>query len=307
MKWKKLGLVWKPSDNHEWSKTHATCPTPILLDENRLRVFIQTRDINNIGRVSYVDLKPENPLEIIQESIKPVLDIGEPGAFDDNGVFQTSIIRNKDNDLYLYYVGFEICHNIRYRLLSGLAISKDNGETFKRISKVPILERSNEETTIRGGPFVSFHEDKFKMWYVSGSEWENLDGKEMPVYDLRYLESNDGINWPKEGKIILKIDRETEHGFGRPFVVTKENSYHMYYSVRKKIPLQYRLGYATSRDGIAWERKDSEIGLDISDRYWETESVEFGAEFSFNGKTWLFYNGNDFGKDGFAIALLSEK
>ena len=78
--------------------------------------------------------------------------------------------------------------------------------------------------------------------------------------------------------------------------------YRMHYSIRKRDPAQYRMGFATSDDGLHWRRDDDSAGINVSSSHWENESVEFGAEIDTGGKTWLLYNGNDFGRDGFCIA-----
>ena len=70
---------------HEWAQSHAYIPTPLVLPD-RIRVFIAFWDNQQVGRIGYVDVNKNNPLKIINISSSPVLDIGEPGTFDDNGV-----------------------------------------------------------------------------------------------------------------------------------------------------------------------------------------------------------------------------
>lgn len=307
MKWRKLGVVWQPNGDLWWARKYATCPTPYWLKDGSLRIYIQCRDEHNVGRIGYVDVDPDDPLHVLRVSEKPVLDIGIPGAFDDNGVFQTSVVQAHDGRLLMYYVGFELCHHIRYRLLTGLAVSNDGGETFKKVKTTPILERSATEMHFRGGPFVlPATGGGYRMWYVAGSEWEEIDGKSMPVYDIRYAESTDGEHWPEQGLVILSPERKREHGFGRPYVVQQDNRYQMFYSVRKKSPCAYRMGYAESTDGIHWQRKDAEIGLDISSHGWDSDAIEYAAIVEVGRRTLCFYNGNDFGAAGFGVAELEE-
>jgi hypothetical protein len=302
MKWLKHGVVWEPSGTQWWARTHATCPTPIWLDDQTLRVYVQCRDENNVGRIGFVDLDPTDPRKVIRESPGPVLDIGSPGSFDDNGVFQTSVIRVPDGRLYMYYVGFELCHRIRYRLLTGLAISTDNGNTFHRTQVTPVLERSQDEQFFRCGPWVECEGDRFRMWYVAGSEWETIEGKQMPIYDIRHVESDDGIHWPAKGQVVMPVALENEHGFGRPVVRHGPDGYRMFYSIRKRHPARYGLGYAQSRDGLRWQRRDADMGLDITEGAWDGEAIAYGVDIVAGGKTWLLYNGNDFGGTGFGIA-----
>ncbi|MGJ9417712.1 hypothetical protein ACHAC9_08115 [Massilia sp. CMS3.1] len=302
MKWLKHGVVWKPSGTTWWARTHATCPTPIWLDDQTLRVYVQCRDENNVGRIGFVDLDPLDPRKVIRESPEPVLDIGSPGSFDDNGVFQTSVIRVPDGRIYMYYVGFELCHRIRYRLLTGLAISTDNGNTFHRAQATPVLERSPDEQFFRCGPWVECEGDRFRMWYVAGSDWETIDGKQMPIYEIRYMESDDGIHWPAKGHVVMPVALENEHGFGRPVVRNRPDGYRMFYSIRKRNPARYRLGYAQSCDGLMWQRLDADMGLDVTEGAWDGEAISYGIDIDAGGRTWLLYNGNDFGGTGFGIA-----
>ncbi len=306
MHWKKLGPIWKPAGDLGWARSHATCPTPWRLDQGTLRIFVQCRDADNVGRVGYVDVAADNPLEVIGTSPLPVLDTGVPGTFDDNGVFQTCIVPMNDSTLYLYYVGFELSRHIRYRLLTGLAISRDGGERFERVRATPILERSNAELYFRCGPFVLREGGRFRMWYIAGSQWTEIDGKPMPVYDMRYMESADGVRWPEQGAVCLQLHEPEEHGFGRPFVVNDGGRYKLYYSIRKRALRQYRLGYAESPDGRHWVRKDSEMNIDVSPSGWDSGSVEYSAVIQAKGNTYLFYNGNDFGATGFGVARLEE-
>ena len=302
MKWLKHGVVWTPPGTQWWARSHATCPTPIWLDDRTLRVYVQCRDENNVGRIGFVDLDPADPRKVIRESLEPVLDIGSPGSFDDSGVFQTSVLRVPDGRLYMYYVGFELLHRIRYRLLTGLAISTDNGNTFQRAQETPVLERSPGEMSIRGGPWVDHDGQRFRMWYVAGSEWEMIEGKQMPIYDIRYAESDDGLQWPAKGRVVLPVALDNEHGFGRPVVRQGPDGYRMFYSIRKRNPARYRMGYAESRDGLAWHRRDADMGLDITEGAWDGEAISYGVDIEAGGKTWLLYNGNDFGVTGFGIA-----
>ena len=302
MKWHKHGVVWRPDGTRPWARSHATCPTPLVHRDGALRVFVQCRDEHNVGRIGWVDLDPEDPRRVIDYAREPVLDVGARGSFDDNGVFPTSVLALPDGRVFLYYVGFELCHHIRYRLLTGLAVSDDDGQTFRRWRTTPILERSPAEPHFRCGPFVLHEEGAFRMWYVAGSRWDAVNDKPMPVYDIRHLRSADGVTWPDEGRVVLTIDHEREHGFGRPYVLQSESGYRMHYSVRQRRPARYRLGYARSHDGLHWQRADDEIGLDVSPGSWDGDAIEYGAELAAGGRTWLLYNGDDFGAAGFGIA-----
>jgi hypothetical protein len=77
----------------------------------------------------------------------------------------------------------------------------------------------------------------------------------------------------------------------------------MWYSLRRK-NITYRIGYAESKDGIHWERKDNEAGIDVSENGWDSEMICYPAVIKVKGKTYLFYNGNNNGVTGFGYAEL---
>lgn len=303
MKWIKQGLIYVPTGERSWAKTHAMIPTPEVINDEVIRIYLTFCDDSGIGRVGYVEVDANAPDKILSVSSEPVLGIGIPGTFDENGVLQCSVVNAPDGRKFLYYVGFELGTKIRYRMLSGLAISENGGQNFQRIQKTPILERSDKELYFRGGPFAMCDEGIFKMWYVAGSSWIKIDGVKKPVYTINYLESSDGIQWGNEGKICIDIEHEKEYGFGRPYVVKDNSLYRMFYSIRIKHK-DYRLGYTESEDGISWARKDDKIGIDVSESGWDSEMICYSAVVKVKDKVYMFYNGNEFGKTGFGYAVL---
>jgi hypothetical protein len=305
VQWKKLGLVWKPSGEAPWARTHAMGPTPWRLNDDTIRVFVTCLDEQGRGRPGFVDVDAHDPKRVLQIGPEPVLDIGVPGAFDDNGVMAISVIEPSKGIFWMYYAGFELCKHIRYRILSGVAVSRDGGKRFERIGRVPVLERSDTELYFRCGPFALIDGGIIKLWYVAGSEWTDIGGKAMPIYDLRYQESSDGTSWSRSGTLSMAITGADEHGFGRPWVVKRGPSdYQLFYSIRRRSLGAYRLGYAESSDGVNWKRKDAQMGLDVTPGSFDSDAIMYSAVISVGERTYCFFNGNNFGEQGFAVAEL---
>lgn len=308
MQWRKLGVVYRPDGSKHWAVTHAMVPTPLLINSEIIRVYVTFCDDKGIGRPGYVDVSANDPARVIDVSSVPLLDIGLPGTFDENGVLLCSVLENKQGSISMYYVGFELGTKIRYRLLTGLAQSADRGNGFERVRRVPVLERSEGELYFRGGPCCLLENGVYRLWYVAGSEWLEINGKSMPVYDIRYAESEDGICWPSEGTVQIAVSQPDEHGFGRPYVIQKPGGgYRMFYSVRRKSLRAYRLGYAESDDGIVWRRMDDKLNLDVSPDGFDSDAIMYAAPIQVRDKLYVFYNGNDFGRDGFAVAELEDE
>jgi len=303
--WRKLGLVYGPDGSMPWAKSHAMIPTPVQLNKEVIRVFVTFCDEKGLGRPGYVDVSANDPLKVLGVSPQPLLDLGQPGTFDENGLLTCSVTALGNGKMFMYYVGFELGTKIRYRLLTGLAISEDGGETFRRYSPTPVLERSSTEMYFRCGPYCLSGQQRFRLWYVAGSAWTDLDGKSMPVYDIRYAESEDGIHWPDEGEVQISITESDEHGFGRPCVMPRQGGgYRMFYSVRRRSFGAYRLGYAESEDGHVWKRMDDKLNLDVTPGSFDSDAIMYAAPIMIGDKLYVFYNGNAFGRDGFAVAML---
>jgi hypothetical protein len=74
----------------------------------------------------------------------------------------------------------------------------------------------------------------------------------------------------------------------------------MWYSYRGE---SYRTGYAESQDGINWQRKDEEAGIDVSPSGWDSEMIAYAHVFNHRGKRYMLYNGNGYGKTGIGLAV----
>ena len=51
-------------------------------------------------------------------------------------------------------------------------------------------------------------------------------------------------------------------------------------------------------------RKDEEIGIDVSESGWDSQMQAYPAVLRCRDRVYLFYNGNDYGRDGFGYAIL---
>ena len=234
------------------------------------------------------------------------MDIGKAGSFDDNGVVPISILK-KGSQIYLYYVGFQLGVQIPYYMFGGLAISNDGGKTFERYSDSPVLDRTGDEIYARCGINVIQDEGKYKMWYIGSNKegWTMSGGKLRPLYIMKYTESLDAVHWNEKPIQCLEYKNEDEHGFGRPYVWRDGEKLKMFYSIRT-YSRGYYIGYAESKDGVNWERKDELAGIDLGENSWDDKNMSYPYIYKYNNHVYMFYNGNGCGKTGFGYAELEE-
>lgn len=302
MKWLKRGIIFSPQV-FDWSIDSALQPTPLVL-EDRIRVFIGSRDANGVSRIGYVDLKKDNPVEVIDWSKSPVLDIGEDGCFDESGVVPSAVVTYGDL-LYMYYAGYQLGSKVRFSVLGGLAISSDSGRTFKRVKRTPVFERNDVETLFRVPHSVFYENGVWKTWYGGGDRFVQGENKTLPIYDIRYAESSDPASFPDAGEVLLQTSGN-EYRLGRPYFYKRSNSdFYLFYGYSSE-RAPYKLGFARSSDMKTWKRSDGDIGLSLPDSGWDSEMMAYPSVVTVSGKTYLFYNGNGYGREGFGLAELQE-
>lgn len=302
--WKKQGLVYSPKFQGGWIDNSALTPTAFLLNDEIIRVYCGFRDTQGVSRIGYVDVSAEKPSIIRKVSERPCLDVGRPGMFDDNGVILGDIIRY-DGEIRMYYVGFQLVEKAKFLAFSGLAVSTDNGESFSRVKEVPILDRSDEGKYIRAIHSVHVEDGLFRVWYATGNGWQKIGDKEYPQYDINYLESDDGINFIDRGEKVITVNKlKNEYRIGRPRVFKSGNQYIMNFTFGT-LDGQYRAGQARSIDGKEWTRCDDDLGIELSADGWDSLHLSYPSIVTTsNDLTYMFYNGNNMGRDGFGYALL---
>lgn len=306
MKWRKLGRVWAPDGTLWWAKAYALLPTVDVVSDEVLRVYFAALDENRFGRIGFLEVDAGEPTRVIRDPLQPVLDLGDPGTFDDSGVNPSCLLR-RDGVTSLYYIGWQRSCGVPYHVFAGLARSL-RGQRFNRVQPTPILDRTPSEPFIRSAMSVIREGDQFIAWYPSASAWTIVAGSPYPTYAIRRAVSSDGIHWLPDNVLALSLADygRDEFGLGRPWVVRDETLYRMWYSIRCRSQ-PYRLGYAESADGVSWQRRDDEVGITRSQPgAWDSEMICYPCVVDAYGRRYMFYNGNQHGSTGFGVAVLEE-
>lgn len=301
MKWEKKGLVYGPRNERSWARHSALTPTPIRLDADVIRVYAGFRDEAGVSRIGFVDVAAREPTRVLRVSAAPVLDIGSPGAFDDNGIILGDVVRHEER-LFMFYVGFQHVARAKFLAFSGLAISSDNGATFERFSAAPVMDRADEGLYIRAVHSVCVENGTWRVWYAAGNGWETIAGKPYPQYHIRYLEARAAGPLPASGARCVDV-QVPEYRIGRPRVYRFRERYMMFYT-RGTTTGEYLAGYAESSDGLHWVRKDDQLGMALSAEGWDSRHLCYPALIECEGRVFMFYNGNDMGREGFGCAEL---
>jgi hypothetical protein len=301
MNWVKKGLIFVPHRKSDWMVTHAAVPFADRIGEDIFRVYFCSRDERNRAQVGYFDIDITRPEEIVYLHDRPVIGLGSLGTYDDSGAISSWIV-NVGKQKYCYYSGMTLGVTVPFYFYLGVAISEDGGRTFRKVSDSPILDRCSVDPYLTGHACVLHEAGAWRMWYVSGQRWKMQNAQPKHYYHIKYAESTDGLKWDRRGVVCIDFKSEDEYAIGRPCVLKQNGIYSLWYSYRGE---SYRIGYAESMDGIHWERKDEQVGIDVSPTGWDSEMIEYAHVFDHRGEQYMLYNGNGYGKTGIGLAVLA--
>lgn len=306
--WEKRGLIYVPDGNVDWSVTHAQVPvTDYNAADNTVKIYFSTRDTEGRSLPGFVVVNADDPKQILEIAQQPVLPLGNRGTFDDCGVMPSWIVKHGDRK-YMYYIGWNVRNTIPYHNAVGLAVSDDDGKSWKKFSEGPVMERNHIEPHYNGTSCVIIENGTWKNWYLSCTEWRMVNGRVEPRYHIKYAESADGIIWKREGKVAIDYLNDEEAGIVKASVIVENGVYRMWFSYRSFTDYRtdaknsYRIGYAESRDGLQWTRSASPVLELGSENEFDSMMTCYPHVADMGGRRLMFYNGNGFGRSGFGFA-----
>jgi len=315
MKWRKLGKVFDPTEHHLSNDCTEFAQSPqALVFDDFVRMYFSTRKREENGKylsyVSFVDMDKAFK-EILRISNDTVIELGGLGCFDEHGIFPINVVRDRDKIL-AYTCGWSRRVSVPVETSIGLAHSADNGLTFRKIGPGPILTSSPNEPFLVGDPFVAIHEGVYHMWYIYGTKWIDSPTEDSParVYKIGHARSQDGISWIRGGVQLIDDKLNSDECQALPTVARFGEKYHMFFcyreatGFRKNKARSYRIGYASSENLISWVRDDDNVGIDVSEDGWDSDMLCYPHVFECEGEMYLLYNGNEFGRYGFGLAVL---
>jgi sucrose-6-phosphate hydrolase SacC (GH32 family) len=313
-KWKKLGKVFTPQEveGKDWCKDYAQSPSALVFDEF-VRVYFSCRQARDqegrdISYCAYIDLDRGNLLKTVRMAEHPVFELGHRGEFDEFGTYIMSALQ-VGGAVRAYYAGITRCVSVPFNTAIGMAISEDGGETFKKYGRGPIIGYSTDEPFIMSGPKIRIFNGIWYLFYIAGQVWKLMEGRPEPVYKIRLAVSKDGIHWEKQNRDLLPSKLEEDEVQSGPDVIFANGKYHMFFCYRysgnhRGKEKSLRIGYASSDNLLDWVRDDSKAGIDVSEEGWDSEMVRYPHVFELDKDTYMFYNGNEFGRNGFGLARL---
>jgi len=299
-RWTKLGRIVEPDATREWMATYTGPSFAVPRRDGALvDVYMTGRDSRNRSRIGVVAIDPRRPAPPLSIGDAPVFDLGDLGAFDENGVSYPWIVEVGDTQ-YMYYVGWMPTVLTPFQNHVGLAVRRSGGE-WRRQSRAPILPRTDDDYLSIGSTAVVHEAGRWRMWYTCFARWGRSPGDPKHVYAIKFAESADGVQWTRPNRVCIGNASRDEFSIGRPSVLRHDGLYHMWFSYRGA---EYRIGYAWSEDGVDWTRRDDLAGIDVSASGWDSEGICYSHVFRWKDAFYMLYCGNHYGRDGLGLAVL---
>ncbi|MDD5342151.1 MAG: hypothetical protein PHI73_02345 [Patescibacteria group bacterium] len=315
MKWKKLGHIFDPTEHRLPNNCREFAQSPqTLVFDNFVRVYFSTREKDAVGKylshVAFAEFSKDFKT-LHRVSSDTVIPLGDLGCFDEHGIFPVNILRD-GNRVLAYTTGWNRKVSVSADSSIGLAISTDNGSTFKKHGNGPVLTSSLHEPFLVADGFVLKIKEYYHMWYIYGTKWSVYNKEATPdrVYKIGHALSADGITWKKDDRQIINDSLQADECQALPTVISFDDRYHMWFCYRQPASFRrdknsaYRIGYAYSDDLKEWIRNDMQTGIDVSETGWDSDMQCYPHVFRCDDKIYMLYNGNEFGRRGFGLAVL---
>jgi hypothetical protein len=298
MGWRRLGHVYAPRGERDFLVSHASVPFAEKLGGSLVRIWFSPRDASNRSHIAWLVLDLTRPQQILEMAATASLGTGPLGAFDDCGAMM-SWLTEHDGQRRIYYIGWNTRGTVPFHVSIGAADQAPDGDWLRLPG--PVLDRCLDDPWFCSNPCVLVEAGAWRMWYLSGLGWDEVEGRPSPSYHICDARSEDGLRWTDRGRVAVPLEGD-EFAIARPTVLTTGAGYLMWFSVRTR-HRPYRLGAARSEDGRVWRRAAELANLSPAREGWDSEMVAYPHVFEHSGQRWMLYCGSGFGRTGFGLAI----
>lgn len=231
----------------------------------------------------------------------PVLSKGKPYGYDFYAISDCWVIADSGKYKLWYTAGGAVYPDTVLHNSIGYATSAD-GITWKKYAGNPVMDISKNGWDSLGVETVSVIIDReappasrYKMWYAGQTENEYR-------YQIGYATSADGLSWTKHPSPVLRVGNAQSWDncfLEGPSVLKEGNVYKMWYAGYdcevngQPGDGKVNIGYATSADGIYWEKYAGNPVLITTKGEWDAVFVQDPHVIKHNALYHMWYGGTE--------------
>jgi len=293
--WIKKGILLKPDKKNDWMSHHLG-PTFAISRKNRfIDIYFSARNKENLSSIGKFTF---DTIQRTKTKCKKIFSFSKSNLPDQHGV-SYPVIYYHNNRTYLFYVGWK--KNLKYRFENNLILALKRKKKFVRLKKI---FNSRLSTFGSGSCFILKKNNTHYMWFTSFIK-RKLKKKNNLNYEylIKLAKSKDLINWRVEKRKCINFKSKKENAISKPTIIFKNNQYHMWYCYRG---IKYKIGYAVSKDGSIWKRKDNKVKFIGIDYKWDNLEKCYPSVVNIKKKIYMIYSGNNFGKNGIGYSILKQ-
>lgn len=297
--WRKLGQLYEPGgDRHPKLLTHAANPLAVLLAGDVYRVFYSGRDAGNRSSVGAVDIDIV-ARRVFAEHREPVFEHGPEGSFFEAGVSIGNAYET-GGQRYMLFMGWQVPKGGHWRGDIGrLKVGDDL--SLRLDGAAPFMAGDATDPVSLSYPWVTASGEGYEMWYGSTVAWDAGNGEMLHV--VKHAVSDDGHAWRRTG-LAVPYEIGRAQAFSRPTVLRAQSGdLEMWFSYRSGRGETYRIGYARKPVDGPWRLALEEAGIAPSAAGWDSEMIEYPFVLAHEGRVYMLYNGNGYGRTGFGLAV----
>lgn len=281
--------------------SHGSVPFAEPLGSGLFRIWFSPRDAQNRSYVGWLVIDIADPTKVLDLAEQPILGPGTIGGFDDCGAMMSWLTEHSGKRT-LYYIGWNVRKPIPFHVSIGAAAGQTDDPLRFEHPEGPILDRRPADPIFCSNPCVLADGDRLRMWYLTGLGWEQRGEAYSASYQVAYAESIDGISWNPSERPAVPIEGN-EFAIARPSVLRTRDGWRMWFCHRGR-DYDYRLGAAVSEDGLSWRRDPGSSQLEPGVHDWASGMIAYPHVFEHDGKLFMLYCGDGFGRTGFGIATI---